>query len=112
MRMYRHRLLRAFALAGAVSAAVAACSPAGSGDAKSSTGPLVVARTGDLDQLDPAGAPPVGTTPTPQLVFDTPLRTHADGRLRPGPAQSWGAGTGGSSRAWPSRGRRARTAVR
>src|SRR3954471_13279516 len=95
MRMYRHRLLRAFALAGAVSAAVAACSPAGSGDAKSSTGPLVVARTVDLDQLDPAVATAFGTTQTLQLVFDTLLRTDADGRLVPGLAKSWETGKDG-----------------
>src|SRR3954467_916304 len=95
MRMYRHRLLRAFALAGAVSAALAACSPAGSGDAKSSTGPLVVARTVDLDQLDPAVATAFGTTQTLQLVFDTLLRTDADGRLVPGLAKSWETGKDG-----------------
>jgi peptide/nickel transport system substrate-binding protein len=90
MRMFRHRLLRAFALAGAVSAVVAACSPAGSGNAgKKSHGPLVVARTVDLDGLDPAVATAFGTVQTLQLIFDTLLRTDADGRLVPGLAKSW-----------------------
>jgi peptide/nickel transport system substrate-binding protein len=90
MRMYRHRLLGAFALAGAVSAVVAACSPAGSGNAEDgSKGPLVVARTVDLDQLDPAVATAFGTTQTLELVFDTLLHTDSSGRLVPGLAKSW-----------------------
>jgi len=93
--MHRHRLLRTFALAGAVSAAVAACSPAGSGDAKSSHGPLVVARTVDLDQLDPAVATAFGTVQTLSLVFDTLVRTDASGRIVPELATSWETGKDG-----------------
>ena len=90
MRMHRRRLLRAFALAGAVSAAVAACSPAGSGDdTKGAGGPLVVARTVDLDQLDPAVATAFGTVQTLGLIFDTLVRTDANGRIAPGLAKSW-----------------------
>jgi len=90
MRKFRHRLLRVFALAAAGTAAVAACSPAGSGDAQSgSRGPLVVARTVDLDGLDPAVATAFGTVQTLQLVFDTLLRTDSSGRIVPGLAKSW-----------------------
>jgi peptide/nickel transport system substrate-binding protein len=88
--MYRHRLLRTFALVGAVAAAVASCSPAGSGNTKSgSKGPLVVARTVDLDQLDPAVATAFGTVQTLQLIFDTLVRTDANGRIVPGLAKTW-----------------------
>ena len=90
MRIHRHRLLRAFALAGAVTATVAACSPAGSGDSKSgSKGPLVVARTVDLDQLDPAVATAFGSVQTLQLVFDTLVHTDANGQIVPGLAKTW-----------------------
>lgn len=90
--MYGHRLLRTVALAGAVSAAIAACSPAGSGDAKAkggSHGPLVVARTVDLDQLDPAVATAFGSVQTLQLIFDTLVRNDGTGRIVPGLAKSW-----------------------
>lgn len=90
MRLYRHRLLRAFALVAAVAAPVAACSPAGSGDSKGgSKGPLVIARTVDLDQLDPAVATSFGSVQTLQLIFDTLLRTDANGRFVPGLAKTW-----------------------
>jgi peptide/nickel transport system substrate-binding protein len=91
MRLHGHRrLLRAFVLVAALSAAATACSPAGSGNSgKGSNGPLVVARTVDLDQLDPAVATAFGTVQTLQLVFDTLLRTDANGRLVPGLAKTW-----------------------
>jgi peptide/nickel transport system substrate-binding protein len=90
MRLYRHRLLRAFALVAAVAAVVAACSPAGSGDSKSgSKGPLVIARTVDLDQLDPAVATAFGSVQTLQLIFDTLLHTDTNGKLVAGLAKTW-----------------------
>ena len=67
-----------------------ACSPAGSGDAKGgSKGPLVIARTVDLDQLDPAVATSFGSVQTLQLIFDTLLRTDANGRFVPDLAKTW-----------------------
>lgn len=88
--MYRHRLLRAFALVGVVAAGVAACSPAGSGDSKSGAkGPLVIARTVDFDQLDPAVATAFGSVQTLQLIYDTLVHTDANGQIIPGLAKTW-----------------------
>ena len=88
MRMRGHVVLRAFALVGAVSLAAGACSPAGSKkDGKS--GPLVVARTVDLEQLDPAAATGFGSVQTLRLMFDTLMTNDTTGRLVPGLAKSW-----------------------
>lgn len=89
MRLHRHRLLTAVAFAAAASLAVAGCSPAGSRKDRGSHGPLVIARTVDLDQLDPAVATAFGTTQTLQLMYDTLLHTDAAGRLVPGLATKW-----------------------
>jgi peptide/nickel transport system substrate-binding protein len=96
MRMHKHLVLPAFALLGAAALAAAACSPAGSkGGEDHSGGPLVVARTVDLDQLDPAVATAFGTIQTLQLTFDTLLRTDSGGRLVPGLAKTWEASRDG-----------------
>ncbi len=88
MRMRGHVVLQAFALVGAVSLAAGACSPAGSKkDDKS--GPLVVARTVDLEQLDPAAATAFGSTQTLRLIFDTLVNSDSSGRLVSGLAKSW-----------------------
>ncbi len=98
MRTHRHLFYQAFALVGAVSLAVTACSPAGSKKGGTgSGGPLVVARTVDLDQLDPAVATAFGTTQTLRLMFDTLLTTDASGRLVPDLATSWDTGKDGKT---------------
>ncbi len=86
--MRGHVVLRAFALVGAVSLAVTSCSPAGSKKG-GKTGPLVIARTVDLEQLDPATATAFGSTQTLRLMFDTLVNTDSSGRLVAGLAKSW-----------------------
>lgn len=69
--------------------ALAACSPnPGGGTAK---GTLTVARTGDIDQLDPARATAFQTVQTLSLVYDTLITTDDTGNLKPALAQIWQA---------------------
>ncbi|MGH3490799.1 MAG: hypothetical protein ACRDP8_23180, partial [Actinopolymorphaceae bacterium] len=84
-----------------VAALVAACSPAGSGgggrtgssDGGNASGkdssPFIVARTADIDLVDPARATAFPTVQTLDLVYDTLLETDDDGELRPGLATRW-----------------------
>ncbi|GAA1711432.1 ABC transporter substrate-binding protein [Fodinicola feengrottensis] len=67
---------------------LAACSPNPSGDA-TSQGMLTIARTGDIDQLDPARATAFQTVQTLGLVYDTLLTSDDTGNLAPGLATSW-----------------------
>jgi peptide/nickel transport system substrate-binding protein len=75
-----------------------ACSPAGSGKSRTGVGdddpgqdagPFIVARTADIDLVDPARATAFPTVQTLDLVYDTLLETDDDGELRPGLAKSW-----------------------
>ncbi|MGH3487975.1 MAG: ABC transporter substrate-binding protein [Actinopolymorphaceae bacterium] len=85
-----------------MTALVAACSPAGSGDSGRTgsgdgaggapgkdDGPFIVARTADIDLVDPARATAFPTVQTLDLVYDTLLETDDDGELRPGLATKW-----------------------
>jgi peptide/nickel transport system substrate-binding protein len=84
-------------------ATVGACSPAGSrgtGDSGGEgggerPGPFVVARTADVDLLDPARATAFPTVQTLDLVYDTLLETDDGGELRPGLATKWAVGADG-----------------
>ncbi len=83
-------------------AAVGACSPAGSRDAGGGSeggeerpGPFVVARTADVDLLDPARATAFPTVQTLDLVYDTLLETDDGGELRAGLATKWAVGDEG-----------------
>ncbi|MGH3662411.1 MAG: ABC transporter substrate-binding protein [Micromonosporaceae bacterium] len=64
-----------------------ACSPNAQGDQSSDT--LVVARTGDLDVLDPSRATAFQTVQTMGLVYDTLIDTDDEGNLKPGLAEKW-----------------------
>lgn len=99
MRKYRHSALLVGMLAGAVAlAGVSSCSPAGSGTDGSGPGSdktLVIARTTDLEQLDPATATAFGSTQTLHLLYDTLVRTDSGGKIVPGLAGSWQTGENG-----------------
>lgn len=71
-------------------AMVVACSP-DAGGGGSPTDKLIVARTGDIDLLDPSRATAFQTVQAMGLVYDTLLDTDAKGRLVPGLAKSWDA---------------------
>jgi peptide/nickel transport system substrate-binding protein len=67
----------------------AACSPNPNGGSANGGGRLVVARTADVDVLDPARATAFATNQTLALVYDTLLDTDAKGNLVPGLATKW-----------------------
>ncbi len=86
----------AAALVGVLGAG-AACNPnpnGGSGSG-SGSGQLVVARTADVDVLDPARATAFATNQTLALVYDTLVDTDAKGKLVPGLASKWAVSGGG-----------------
>jgi peptide/nickel transport system substrate-binding protein len=95
-RIPLHRTL-VLAASLAALAALAACSPdsgssknsaaASSGSSAKST--FVVARTGDIDKLDPAAATAFQTVETLGLVYSSLLRTDADGKIIPDLATKW-----------------------
>ncbi|HEX6074782.1 MAG TPA: ABC transporter substrate-binding protein, partial [Micromonosporaceae bacterium] len=67
----------------------AACSPTTPGTARSGEDTLIVARTGDIDLLDPSRATAFQTVQSMGLVYDTLVDTDDKGDLVPGLAQSW-----------------------
>jgi peptide/nickel transport system substrate-binding protein len=76
----------------AVGGLVAACSPSGSTSAASSSGgnkTFVVARTGDINELDPQLATAFQTTQTLGLVYSTLVTTGETGQIQPGLASAW-----------------------
>lgn len=73
---------------GVVTALTTACSPA-PGGADSAGGKLIVARTGDIDLLDPSRATAFQTVQTMGLVYDTLIDTDDDGKVVPGLAKKW-----------------------
>ena len=88
---------RTFVLSMAAAATVAgtaACSPSGSGSSSNgaSSAPLstlVVARTGDIDKLDPQLATAFQTVQTLNLVYSTLVKTDANGQIVPDLATKW-----------------------
>ena len=72
-------------------AALAACSPSGSQNSSSSSGAstFVVARTGDIDKLDPHLATAFQTQQTLGLVYSRLVTTSATGQIQPDLASQW-----------------------
>ncbi len=103
-RILRPLVRRAVAL-GAGSIVVvgllAACSPSGSGDnngkKKSGTSTFVVARTGDIDKLDPQLATAFQTVETLGLVYSRLVATDASGKLIGDLATKWDTSTDGKT---------------
>jgi peptide/nickel transport system substrate-binding protein len=95
---------RAFAFgisAAAVAVGVAACSPSGSGTAAdgSSANPstVVVARTGDIDKLDPQLATAFQTEQTLGLIYSTLVTTSSTGEIQPDLATKWDTSADGKT---------------
>lgn len=95
-RIVRNRRLAALACASALALTLAACSPnssspkstkAASGAGATST--FVVARTGDIDKLDPEAATAFQTVETLGLVYSTLVKTDANGKIVPDLATKW-----------------------
>ncbi|MQA77205.1 MAG: ABC transporter substrate-binding protein [Streptosporangiales bacterium] len=78
-------------------AALAACAPAGSESAeeKKPSGKFVVARTGDLDKLDPHVATAFQTIDTLSMIYEPLVRVDAKGKLIPALATKWEPSDGG-----------------
>jgi peptide/nickel transport system substrate-binding protein len=81
------------AAAAAMVAGTVACSPSGSGTSDgASSAPLttlVVARTGDIDKLDPQLATAFQTVQTLNLVYSTLVKTDVNGQIQPDLATKW-----------------------
>ncbi len=75
------------ALLALTAGALVACSPSSSDKGGDDT--LTVARTGDIDLLDPARATAFQTVQSLELVYDTLVDTDDDGKLVPGLAEKW-----------------------
>jgi peptide/nickel transport system substrate-binding protein len=80
--------------AAAVTAGLAACSPSSStgssgGASSSASSTVVVARTGDIDKLDPQLATAFQTEQTLNLIYSTLVKTSATGEIQPDLATSW-----------------------
>ncbi len=97
MHEHGHRIRTAATgiMAAALATALAACSPAGSGSSGSSGGKasgggtFVVARTGDVDKLDPQLATAFQTIETLGLVYSTLVTTDNSGKIVAGLASKW-----------------------
>jgi peptide/nickel transport system substrate-binding protein len=89
------RMAAAGVAAAAVVAVLAACSPAGSDSSPDSSssggtgGTFVVARTGDVDKLDPQLATAFQTIETLQLVYSTLVKTDDQGKIVGDLATKW-----------------------
>lgn len=83
-----------WALAASAALLLAGCNPSsesggdkgGGGD---TGGPFIVARTGDIDLVDPARATAFQTLQTLDLVYETLIETADDGELEPALATEW-----------------------
>ncbi|WP_460342782.1 ABC transporter substrate-binding protein [Actinoallomurus acanthiterrae] len=75
----------------AAATAMAACSPSGSQNSSSSSGAstFVVARTGDVDKLDPQLATAFQTQQTLGLVYSRLVATSPTGQIQPDLATQW-----------------------
>ena len=105
---FRRAMVSGITIIAAAALAATGCSPAGSrgtsgaggsgGDdagGKAKSEPFIVARTADIDLLDPARATAFPTVQTLDLVYDTLIDTDDDGKLQPGLATKWTVGDGG-----------------
>ncbi|MQY16448.1 Oligopeptide-binding protein AppA [Streptomyces sp. RB5] len=88
-----HRAACAASLLLTATLTASACSPTPSDDDKDPSGKgggrLTVARTGDIEQLDPARATAFQSVQTLGLVYDTLVDTDDSGELVPGLAEKW-----------------------
>jgi peptide/nickel transport system substrate-binding protein len=88
---------------GVVAVSLAACSPSSSGGGSASSsgssgnGTYVVARTGDIDKLDPQKATAFQTDETLDLVYDRLVRTDGQGNLTPDLATKWQTSSDGKT---------------
>jgi peptide/nickel transport system substrate-binding protein len=78
-------------IAAAVTAAtgLTACSPSGSQNSSSGNSTFVVARTGDIDKLDPHLATAFQTQQTLGLVYSMLVKTSPTGQIQPDLATKW-----------------------
>lgn len=82
----------------ALGAGAVACSPSPTNGTKTGeSAQLVVARTADVDVLDPARATAFSTNQTLALVYDRLIQVDADGKLVPGLATKWTMSDGGKT---------------
>lgn len=98
------RLHSAVVVAGVAAAvALSACSPSGSasgtksGSANGSGSTFVVARTGDIDKLDPQLATAFQTEETLGLIYSTLVKTDANGQIQADLATKWDTSTDGKT---------------
>ena len=94
----------ALSSAGVVAMTLAACSPGqsggsagASGSGANSNGTYVVARTGDIDKLDPQKATAFQTIATLDLIYSRLVRIDADGNLVPDLATKWTTSSDGKT---------------
>lgn len=99
------RLSSAVVVAGVAAAmALSACSPSGSASGSksgsangSSNSTFVVARTGDIDKLDPQLATAFQTEETLGLIYSTLVKTDANGQIQGDLATKWDTSTDGKT---------------
>jgi len=89
VRTTNHLGSRLGLMAAGAALALAACNPAAESGGGDEGGPFIVARTGDIDGLDPAGATAFQTVQTLALVYNTLLETSDEGEIEPGLATEW-----------------------
>src|SRR5690349_78857 len=87
---------------GVAAVTLAACSPGGSSNSagasgSGSSGTYVVARTGDVDKLDPQKATAFQTIETLDLVYDRLVRIDGEGNLVPDLATKWATSDDGKT---------------
>ena len=91
--MITRRVLTAIVAATLAAGMVAACNPNSneddSGDGSGTGKTLVVARTGDIDKLDPALSTAFQTVQTLGLVYGRLVTTDAQGKIIPDLAEKW-----------------------
>lgn len=68
---------------------LAGCNPSSESEQSSNDGPFIVARTADIDGMDPAVATAFQTLQTLGLVYDTLVETNDAGELEPSLATDW-----------------------
>lgn len=83
------------AASSAAAATGTASAATGSSNSTAPTGTFVVARTGDIDKLDPQLATAFQTVETLGLVYDSLVKTDNNGKLTPGLATKWTSSDGG-----------------
>ncbi|MGH3354784.1 MAG: ABC transporter substrate-binding protein [Nocardioidaceae bacterium] len=85
----QHLRARGTSVAVCLVLALAGCNPTPESGEGGGGGPFIVARTADIDGLDPAVATAFQTLQTLGLVYDTLVETDEQGELVPGLASDW-----------------------